>query len=520
MAAITRWVQYDPASNGTSSGGGAGCVGTRGTSVGTASVGDIFTVGGTTNQLYLNVDSISGPYITLYSGANLDPRFVAKDITDKMRDSGHPEWENASCKWENTSDQGNRFKIYSGTLGTSSTVIVTAAGENSVGSILGFDTKSESGGTTGSNTFNGSINIGGVYRGFLSETYKIVVTRDGHGNARGIGTETKNIVYDGTLTTGGVYNYNNDTTYVITIDVSNGTTMGAGTGNVPRMSWVTNSSIVGIDISDESSVSTELLYPDTWYNIGTKGLMVKFTDAVFAAGTWSIPCYQPDYAEASNVSAAPGVAYIAYSSDRGDMGNLVQTTASGTTFDLGSRGLTCEFTDYTNDLSIRDEFYIMCQGPQPSSYNISSVNFGNVTVSTESDVRCVTFELESGAYQLSSVKFGLQSHGSFSHHDAGNDDTFFRWGTAGTGNPAGSGQTDGIEWYTGIEPTDIDSDISPTYLYATKANLSVVTTADDSQSVGESPYILASDPVWFNIKLGSSETGASSCNYRLFFDYS
>jgi hypothetical protein len=522
MAAITRWVQYDPASNGTAGDGAAGCIGTKGTSIGTASVGDSFTVGGTTNRLYVSIDGISGPYITLYSGASLDPRFLATDITNKMRAAGKSDasWDNAICKWENTPNQGNRFKIYSGSLGTGSTVLVTSSGVNSVGTTLGFDTKSENGGTVGTNTFNGTVNIGGVYKGFLPETYKVVVTRDGHGNARGIGTPTKSITYDGVMTTGGVYNHNSDTTYVITIDVTNGSTQGAGTTNVPTLSWVTNESIVGADISDASSVSTELLYPNTWYNVGTKGLMVKFTDAVFAAGTWSIPCYQADYAEASNVTAAPGVAYVAYSSDRGDMGNLIQTTASGTPFDLGTRGLTMEFTGYSNDLSIRDEFFITCHGPEPLSYNISSVSFGNVTVSTESDVKCVSFEVESGAYQLSSFKFGLQSHGSFSHHDAGNSDTLMRFGTTGPGNPSGTGLQNGIEWYTNITPSDIDSDVSPAYLYSTKADLAVVATADDSESVGNAPYILTSDPVWFGVKLGSSETGSSSMNYRAFFDYS
>lgn len=515
-AAITRWVQYDPTSEGTiGDGRSAGSVGTRGYAVGTSSVGDTFTVGPTTNKLHLSIDGDPGPYLTLYSGTNLDARFIAKDITEKMRDlaKNDERWDSAICKWENTGGQGNRFKIYSGTLGVASSVIVSTAGSESAHDLLGFTTRDEVGGTTGSNNFNGTIAVTGTYKGMYPETYKVVITNDNEAT-RGIGAITKSISYDGVISTGGVYNYSADTTYTVTIDTTNGTTVYGGTGNVPVMSWSASPS------TDNSSVGTELLYADRWYNIGTRGLMVKFTDAVFSNGTFMVPCYEPDYSSGTNVTDAPGTAFMSYSSDRGDMSGAVVTPVSGTTTNLGSRGLSIEFlpTSGSDDLGIRDEFYVMCHGPKALNSEISSINFGNVTVSTESETRCVIFEVSSGAYQLSSVKFGLQNHGSFQHHYAGNNDTMFRYGTVGADNTAGAGAEIGIEWYPGVIAADIDSDISPTYLYGTKANLEVVSTADDSQSVGN--FELTSDEIWFNIKLGSSETGASTCNYRCFFDYS
>ena len=516
MASVTRWVEYSPASTGTiGTGRSAGCKGTRGYSIGTASVGDVFTIGPTTNRLYLSIDGDSGPYITLYSGTNLDPRFIAKDITEKMRNLGKNDerWNSAICRWENTPGQGNRFKIYSGTLGVASSVAVVT-GTDSGHTVLGFSTLSEVGGSASTNNFLGTLEVTGTYKGMEPEVYKIVITNDNDA-PRGIGTPVKSITYDGVMTTGGVYNHTADTTYTITIDVTNGTTMAGGTGNVPVMSWSATPSV------DNSSVGTELLYPNYWYKVGTRGLMVKFTDAVFSAGTWTIACYKPDYTSGTNVTDPPGTALMSFSSDRGDMGAGIVTPVSGTTTTLGKRGLNISFvpTGGSDYLGIRDEFYIMCHGPKPSNYNITSVNFGNVTVSTESTVKCVTFEIESGAYQLSSVKFGLQSHGSFQHHYAGNSDTMFRFGTTGPGNPSGSGaEANGVEWYPGIVAGDIDSDIAPAYMYSTKANLAVVATADDSQSVGNKD--LTADPVWFNIKLGSSETGSSTCNYRVFYDYS
>lgn len=521
MAATTRWVLYDVSASGVAGDGrGQGCVGTKGYSIGTASIGDTFNVGPTTNRLYISMDGESAPYITLYSGSSLDARFVAKDITEKLHDvdSSDERWANAVCKWENTPANGNRFKIYSGTLGSSSSVTVVTSGTNTAHSVLGFNTKSESGGSANSNSFNGTASISGAYYGLFHETYTVMVTND-HQATRGIGTPSEggSNTYAGTMTTGGIYTYNADITYTISIDTTNGTTMGAGTGNVPTMSWTSGGS------GDDSSTGTELLYPNYWYKVGTHGLMVKFTDAVFntVSPAWTIACYAPDYAQGTNASAAVGLAEYAWSSDRGDDSSSTITTVSGGATQLGTRGLSITFNG-TNNLTAGDVFYVICAPPQPSSYNISSLNYGNVTVSTESSVKCVLFEIESGAAQMSTVKFGLQNHGTFSHHDAGDSDTYFRFGTVGAGNNGGTGTTDGIEWYPDVTADDIDSDTPPSYLYATEDNLSVVATADDSESVGNYPlWGLTSDPMWLNIRLGASETGANSAiNYRLYFDYS
>lgn len=521
MAAVTRWVQYGTSASGVAGDGrNQGCVGTRGYSIGTASVGDTFTIGPTTNRLYLSIDGESAPYITLYSGSSLDARFVARDITEKLHNLGKNDerWDNAICKWENIPANGNRFKIYSGTLGSSSSVTVATSGTNSAHTVLGFNSKTETGGSANANSFNGTVSISGAYYGLFDEVYKVVITND-HQATRGIGSPSKGggNTYAGTLTTGGVYDYNSDITYTISIDTTNGTTMGAGTGNVPTMSWTSGGA------GDDSSTGTELLFPNYWYKVGTHGLMVKFTDAVFntASPAWTIQCYQPDYAQGTNANAPIGTAEYAWSSDRGDDSSSTIATVSGSATRLGTRGLNITFNG-TNNLSAGDVFYVICAAPKPSDYNISSLNYGNVTVSTESPVKCVMFEIESGAAQMSTVKFGLQNHGTFSHHNAGNSDTYFRFGTVGAGNNGGTGNTNGIEWYPDITAADIDSDTPPSYLYATEDNLAVVSTADDSESVGNYPIAgLTSDPMWLNIRLGASETGAnSSINYRLYFDYS
>ena len=132
------------------------------------------------------------------------------------------------------------------------------------------------------------------------------------------------------------------------------------------------------------------------------------------------------------------------------------------------------------------------------------------------------FEIASGAVEISTVKFGLQSHGSFSHHDESNNDTKFRFGSVGPGSTSGSSPVDGLEWRANAASADISSDTPPAYLYVTKEDLAVVSDADNSEDIGSSSYSgMCADPVWLGVKLGASEVGANSTiNYRIFFDYS
>jgi len=292
--------------------------------------------------------------------------------------------------------------------------------------------------------------------------------------------------------------------------------MGAGTGNVPTLSWASTGNV-------DNGGPIELLYPNYWYMLGTKGLMVKFSDAVFNScdPAWTIACNAVQYAEGSNTSAPAGTAKYYWGSDRGDNASATYTTSSTSFTQLGARGLYIKFTGTTN-FNAGDEFYILCQPPQPKSYDISNLNYGNVTVSTESNVKTVMFEIASGAIEISTVKFGLQNHGTFQHHNEGNDDTKFRFGTVGPGNTAGSAPISLREWRSSVTASDISSDTPPSYLYATKENLAVVADADNSEVIGGSTYYgMVADPIWLGIRLGASEVGANSTiNYRIFFDYS
>jgi len=521
MAAITRWVEYSTAEAGVAGTGGGTQegTGTQGYSLATGAADtDTFSIGAGNDRLHVSLDGDSA-YITLVSGTSLDPRLVARDISEKLHNLGKndPSYDQAQCVWEN-----NQFKIYSGSLGSSSSVAVVS-GTNTAHLTLGWGTKTEVGGSnnnpaTGTlNQYNGGLTVSGTYNGFFDEVYTVLINREYNIDAPVKGGSNS---YTGTITHAGVFNHASSIVYTINISTTNGTTVGGGTGNVPKMSWTSTGS------ADDSSADVELLYANYYYKVGTKGLMVKFSDAVFShcpPGTpaWTVTCNYPQYVQGTNTQAAAGTAMYTWSSTRGDRADTAITTSESAFTRLGSSGLYISFTG-DNLFLAGDQFKVICTGPQPMSYDITNLNFGNVTVSTESPVKCVMFEIMSGAVEIGTVKFGLQSHGSFSHHDANNADTYFRFGTLGCGNPAGTAPIDRLEWRTSVIAGDIDNDTPPSYIYATEDNMPVVSDADDSEAVGASGFMgMTSDPIFLNIRLGASEVGANSTvNYRIFFDYS
>ena len=527
MAAVTRWVEYSVSADGypNASNPAVFSTGQRGYKEATLSVSDSFTFNASNNKLYLNIDGDGAFNITLASGTDLDPRFVAKDICEKIHAADTEDrYQFTQCYWRK-----NRFWIYSGTNGASSSVAV-ASGVNTAHLTLGF---TEGGGTGGTGTashgtaygFVGSIVTSGTWHGFWDEAYHIMIGGGTSNYDAGVDftpTVGGGNTYAGTMTVGGLFAYSDSTAraYQIDIDTTNGTTVGAGKGSVPRYKV---QSTGNFDDYPSSFTDSDILYPNYWYPVGTYGVMVKWTDAVFntASPAWTITIDSPEYAAGSAGTAPIGTAQYVWSSNRGDDSqNNPLTTVSGGYTRLGARGLYITFSG-TGSAKARSDFWVMCRPPQPSSYNISQLNYGNVTVSTESPVKTVAFEIMSGAYELSSVKFGLQSHGSFSHHVTGDDDTYFRFGTVGPGSNAGNSPTDAQEWWPNIAAADIDSDTPPAYLYATEDNLAVVASADASEDLGNLQTFLQADPIWLNIRLGANETGANSTiNYRLYFDYS
>lgn len=552
MAAVSRFVEFSVTAQtfatGSSTDTGPG-LGTRGFWQGDDPTTDNFDIVLNSNdQLSITINGVGPGTITLASGSDLDPRFVARDIEYKIHNHGthgtDEAWKFAQCQWRNGTagnvtpagdSNENRFIIWSGRLGNNggtNDVDVASPGSRDARATLGLGGTGNNAGsdfaTHGGGTYTGELTVSGVYGGQFDDFYTVMIS-DGElvDPAAGVGSPGF-ITSGGTVTTAGLYVDSTDTTYTITISTTNGSVMGAGTGNVPEMTWTAT------PVTDNSGAAVELLYPDHWYDLGTKGVRIKFSDATFSNGDqFTVDAFA---ASGTGYPKAVGSAKYIWDSWTGDSSKIHSipaiTTAAPANLQLGTRGVTIGFQN-SGTLSLGDMFGVTCRGPQPSNVDtpaVTQLNFGNVTVSTNSPVKIVWFELVSGAVAMSTVKFSLQSDGTFQHHDQGDNDTEFHFGTVGAGNDApGGGATSNSQFefpvdadgLGNIAATDIDSDTPPNYLFATKQDLAVVSSADNAESIGNYQGALVSDFIYLAIELGANETGANSTiNYRMFFDFS
>jgi hypothetical protein len=533
MVAVSRFVEFATNAQTFVSGAStdAEAQGTRGFCRGTnlGSGDDKFTItAGSNNELAVTINGVGPNTITLASGTDLDARFVARDIGFKLHSaSSNNAFKFAQCEFRNggggTNDR-NSFIIYSGVLGSNASAndVTLGTASNDAKATLGFDTRDEIAGSDFAGTYTGSAVVSGTFGGQFDDTYTIVISEDETvADATGGGTYATN---GGVITTGGIYTGTAENTYTVLISTSQGNVMGAGSGNVPEFT------VTDTPGSDQNANPIELLYPDHWYDVGDLGVRTKFTDAVFGDGDTFTIVATP--ASGTGYPKAIGAAEYIWTSSREDSSKafgIPAITSNTVPTQVGTKGVEIAFSGGSN-LDEGDTFQIICRGPQPLVEDTTQLNFGNVTVSTKSSVKTVWFEIISGAVLMNTVKFSLQSDGTFQHHDQGDNDTEFHFGTVGGGDPApGAGPTSSTQvefpvasdGLGSVAATDIDSDTAPTTLSATKADLAVVSSADASEDISNFQGALVSDFVFLAINLGANETGANSTiNYRMYFDFS
>ena len=178
MAAVTRWTEYLTSATGYMA--DAYQEGSRAYKDGTLISGsaDSFTITSANNKLNVTIDGDAFE-ITLASGSALDPRFVAKDITEKIHEYAVDEkYQTAQCEWRVlTAKNSHGFRIW-GSIGSGKSVSVNTTA-NSAHTTLGFVL---GGGTSGSaNNFVNFSYLGsydtlssGTLEGFWDETYYIM----------------------------------------------------------------------------------------------------------------------------------------------------------------------------------------------------------------------------------------------------------------------------------------------------------------------------------------------------------
>lgn len=465
---------------------------------------------------------------TLSSGVNLDPRVIARDLTDKMHrefPSNKPIWTNAYCFW-----WGNNFELRSGVCGANAMVRVDYC-DNSVAETLGFthgnaaygsndnrlyDGETAAGNKT-TNTWSGSISVSGTSFASSSDEYTVVAINSDAGTGQGGATLITHAsgTYPGTVTLGGVYNFTTSTLYHMQVTVSGSASYMNGVKDAcPVMSWYADAG----EGDTVCSGSIQLLYPNYPYPLGNKGLWVKFSNAPFSfpGDAWRI--------QASGILAPEGYDYVwgsamrkvIWSSYRGDTEWTPQPTATyGSYFRIGRKGLYIAGNQNYN-VAPGDTLRLRVPGPVPYRYDITSINLGNITVTTTSRVFCVRFDLIGGAVELTNVRYSLLDDGGMGYHDGVN--TAFRWGTVGAGQKAVNTNYD-VEWKNEVNAQDLVLP-KPSYLYAIDENLAEVNTADDSKVIGIDPFdALISDYIYCAIQLGADESGQKTVVYRCYFDY-
>lgn len=517
MAATTRWVEFD--SNATTSLTAATTSATSGTGTvgyveGSSAVSGVVTItASVADQMQVSVNGGSLQQITLTSGVNLDARMVAREISFKLKQLPGAEWDHINCEYIN-----NKFRIYSGLLGNTSSCSVSN-GSNDCLQLLGM--ASSAGGpltttnvngiaSTNNAGFTGNLTASGTYVGAFDDIYTVFIgSTHPIGNPIPSGTNT----YAGTASSNGFLNTASGLsatteTYTLTINTTNGSTLNSGFLTSPSFT-VTSTQ------GDTVATPTVMLYSNFYYEVGTKGLRIKFTDAPFGNNDkFTVTCSAIQFAQGASTAAAVGTAQYHWSSLHGAKSTSPTTTqTTGTAVALG---LTVAFSN-SGSLTRRDAFRILVSAVQPTTLGTTLLAFGPTTVSTASSCKSVWFEIVSGAVTLSDCKFGLFSHGTLSHHDQGNADTEFRFGSVGRGVPSANGS----EWHTGVSPVaDLDSDIPPAYLSATEDNLHEINTATLGKTIGVCPGQMVTDFIFLSIFLGNAETGSATVTWRQYYNYS
>jgi hypothetical protein len=487
------------------------------------------TLTSATSDLMITMDdglASTSKTFTLASGVNLDPTVVARDITDRMHreyPTNTPIWTQAQCHFWN-----NAFELQAGIAGVNASVTVNYTA-NSAASALGFthgttaygsDNNRLHGGiiTAGNkttNTWSGSMSVSGTSFAGAYDVYTVMAVNSDSGANQGTAEILTHASgsYPGTLTLGGVYNHGDYTTYHITVTVSGSSSYMTGVkGSVPVLSYY------GIGGDTTSSGNIDLLYPNYPYPIGEKGLWAKFSNAPFSypGDAWSIKASGVLTPSGYNYQWGSAMRKVIWSSLRGDTEWTQQSTATfGNYFRVGRKGI---YISANQDYSVApgDMLYIRLPGPVPYRYDISSVDLGNITVTTASRVFPIRFDLIGGAVELTNVKWSLLNNGGMGYHDGTN--TRFPYGTVGAGQPAVNTDYD-VEWWNDTNVQDLTPP-KPDYLYEVDNNLTVVSTADDSKTIGIDPFEgLISDYIFNAVQLGADESGQKTVIYRCYFDY-
>ncbi len=328
--------------------------------------------------------------VTLPQGKALNPFYVAHRISQQLK-------PHASCEFVN-----NSFIIWSDDVDDDISVFTSPYNDNDATIVLGFGSPTTVAGTSVTNTYSGNVSASGTYTGLSDDIYWIVVS----GNSITSVTPGSNNVYQGSVTVAGAYRATTNTTYTITIDTTNGNIAEAGIGYVPTFS-------VSSTDTDDSPTDKAILVYNAWYEIGDKGLRIKFSEHPFGHNdTFQIDCLAPQTADGTNNTANEIAAKFVVMSLDGINTSPV-TLISGNL--LLPKGITISFTSGTFE---KGDLFVLKAYPD-NFEEVNDLRLGIVDVGYRTDWKPARLIIKEGMMRFRFCKVGRLDNGDLVEVDYG-----------------------------------------------------------------------------------------------------
>lgn len=420
--------------------------------------------------------------ITLPRGNNLSVFYVAYKIAQALKPY------NMSCEFIN-----NSFKI---TADSNNTLSIGTPSNNGA-STLGFSTVTTSNGSTGTNGYNGSVTLNGLYTGLDNIFFWVKVS----GN--NIFTLTPNATnfYKGSVIVSGNFNSVTSIQYTITISTLNSNKSLSGIGNNPTFS-VTSTG------GDSSPSNMEIVAYDAWYEIGTKGVRIKFSDYAFGNGdSFIIDCVSPQTANGiTSTAAADTVKFVVLSNDRIQLSvtTLTYTDGASPYYKLQlENGIELRFENNLTKLFTTGDTFLV-QAYMDIHSDVYTVDLGITGAGEESVVHGLRVIAKEGIYKINTCKIGISNPGPLLQQGIGK--TEYRVGVLGKIQSKLSNE---------IITTNVAADvISQFYSYVSYLDTDVYITLQTGNP------IFATDAFYLVLKPDEAEITQSFLgNMKVYFNY-
>jgi hypothetical protein len=420
--------------------------------------------------------------ILLCEGENLSPFYISYYLSQLLKS------HNMDCEFIN-----NCF-IFK-TDNETDTLSVGTANENDGKTPLYLDTVITGTGVDGENGYSGSVSVSGIYTGMTNDTYWIMCS----GNNIFTVTPNPSNIYKGSIEVAGTFLSSSSINYTIAINTTNGNIANQGWGFTPKFT-------VSSTDTDDTPVACDLLSYGVWYEIGNKGVKIRFTEYPFGNGdSFTIDCLAPQTADGTNNTANSDEATFIVMSNEG----VIQSPTLLTYVDdpytpyyklTLEKGLEVNFESGT--FTKGDTFVVKAY--MDTYYEYGDVNLGLIGTGEVGGCVGVRVIIKEGAYKLDWCKIGFSDKKEIV--SLGYNKTEMRSGTVGKVKPKNTNEA-----VTTSNPVSIIDQFNY-YLNYWEVGYYF--------DLGCGDPVFASDPLYFIFKAGEEElTQLITPSFNIYYSY-